>query len=50
MDHVASKFDFGDGALLHFVERLKDAIDPQGILAPGKSGIWPAALRSTPTQ
>ncbi|GAB3618381.1 hypothetical protein GCM10027416_29380 [Okibacterium endophyticum] len=45
MDHVASKFDFGDGALLRFVERLKDAVDPNGILAPGKSGIWPASFR-----
>ena len=28
-----------------FVERLKDTLDPAGILAPGKQGIWPAAYR-----
>jgi FAD/FMN-containing dehydrogenase len=28
-----------------FHETLKDAIDPNGILSPGKSGIWPKRLR-----
>jgi len=27
--------------MLRFQERLTDAIDPRGIIAPGKSGIWP---------
>ena len=27
------------------METLKDAIDPNGILAPGKSGIWPKQYR-----
>ena len=26
-------------------EKLEDALDPNGILAPGKSGIWPKHLR-----
>ena len=26
-------------------ERLKDALDPGGVLSPGKQGIWPKALR-----
>ena len=27
-------------------ERLKDAVDPAGILAPGKQGVWPARYRT----
>jgi 4-cresol dehydrogenase (hydroxylating) len=26
-------------------EAIKEALDPKGILAPGKSGIWPKHLR-----
>jgi 4-cresol dehydrogenase (hydroxylating) len=45
MDLVASTYDHGDGALRKLNERVKDALDPNGILAPGKSGIWPAGSR-----
>jgi 4-cresol dehydrogenase (hydroxylating) len=45
MDLVASTYDHGGGALRKLNERVKDALDPNGILAPGKSGIWPAASR-----
>ncbi len=46
MDKVASTYSWNDGALANFNARLKAAIDPQGILAPGKSGIWPANMCS----
>jgi 4-cresol dehydrogenase (hydroxylating) flavoprotein subunit len=36
---------FGDHAYLRFCETIKDALDPNGILAPGKSGIWPKSMR-----
>jgi len=45
MDLVADQYDFNDHVMRRFTERLKDAIDPVGILAPGKQGIWPAAHR-----
>jgi len=45
MDLVARQFDFNDHALLRLQETIKDAMDPNGILAPGKSGIWPASMR-----
>lgn len=47
MDDVAATYDFNGHALHHLNERMKDAIDPNGILAPGKQGIWPAAYRGT---
>jgi 4-cresol dehydrogenase (hydroxylating) len=46
MDLAAEQYAFGDHAYLRFVERIKDAVDPQGILAPGKQGIWPEAMRT----
>ena len=45
MDQVMDTFDFNDHALLRFHERLKDALDPNSIMAPGKSGIWGARYR-----
>ncbi|KAK4160364.1 hypothetical protein QBC43DRAFT_270712 [Cladorrhinum sp. PSN259] len=40
MDQVAGTYSWNDGALGKFNERLKDALDPNGILAPGRCGIW----------
>jgi len=40
MDRVAGTYSWGDGALGRFNETLKDALEPNGILSPGRNGIW----------
>jgi len=34
--------------LQRFHETLKDAIDPNGVLSPGRYDIWPRHLRGKP--
>lgn len=46
MDVASSQASFGDHAYRRFVEAIKDAVDPNGILSPGRHGIWPAAYRA----
>jgi (+)-pinoresinol hydroxylase len=45
-DDVAAQYSYNNFALRRFNEALKDAIDPNGILSPGRGGIWPKALRA----
>lgn len=40
MDEVQSHFDFGNGSLDRLITVIKQSLDPNGILSPGKSGIW----------
>ncbi|CAI4212772.1 unnamed protein product [Parascedosporium putredinis] len=40
MDKISGKLDFNESAFPRLLSRLKDTLDPNGILAPGKSGIW----------
>jgi 4-cresol dehydrogenase (hydroxylating) flavoprotein subunit len=45
MDMIASTYGWNDNALMKMNQTIKDALDPNGILSPGKSGIWPKHLR-----
>jgi 4-cresol dehydrogenase (hydroxylating) len=45
MDLAQEQYSFGDHAYRRFAETIKDAVDPNGILSPGRHGIWPASLR-----
>lgn len=45
MDQVRDTYNWNHGALKKFNEVIKDAIDPNGILMAGKSGVWPKRYR-----
>lgn len=49
MDRISDGFDFNDHAARRLQEKIKDALDPAGILAPGKQGIWPERFREQRT-
>jgi len=44
-DDVIAQYSFNDHALLRLEEKIKDAVDPNGIISAGRYGIWPAHLR-----
>ncbi len=44
-DDAQAEFSFNNHVYRHFVETLYDAVDPNGILSPGRMGIWPKNLR-----
>jgi 4-cresol dehydrogenase (hydroxylating) len=46
MDPVAASFDFNGGVLHRLNETVKNALDPNGVIAPGKNGVWPRAYRT----
>lgn len=46
MDLAQDQYSFGDHAYRRFTESIKDAVDPKGILSPGRHGIWPARYRA----
>jgi len=48
-DKVMSTYSFNDNVLLRFHEKIKDAIDPNGIISAGRSGIWPKHIREQRT-
>ena len=46
MDLAQEQYSFGDHAYRRFAETLKDAVDPKGIIMPGRHGIWGTAARA----
>lgn len=48
-DLLAAQFSYNDHALLRFKQKLKDAADPNGVIAPGRYGLWPKSMRKTNT-
>lgn len=46
-DEIMATYSFNDHALLRLNERIKDAVDPRGILSAGRYGIYPKHLRKT---
>lgn len=44
---VMSVYSFNNNALGRFHETLKDAIDPNGIISPGRYNVWPKHLRGS---
>jgi (+)-pinoresinol hydroxylase len=45
-DLVSDTYSFNNHALRRLHQRIKDAVDPNGILAAGRYGVWPGS--STP--
>jgi 4-cresol dehydrogenase (hydroxylating) len=45
MGTVSDAYSHNNHALRRFHETIKDAVDPNGILSPGKCGIWPKHMR-----
>jgi 4-cresol dehydrogenase (hydroxylating) len=46
-DDVAKVYSYNNHALRRFRETIKDAVDPNGILSPGRYGVWPKHLRKS---
>jgi 4-cresol dehydrogenase (hydroxylating) len=44
-DAIMDTYSFNKHALRRFLESIKDAVDPNGILSAGRYGIWPKHLR-----
>jgi (+)-pinoresinol hydroxylase len=44
-DAVSDTYSYNDHALRKLRERIKDAVDPNGILSAGRYGVWPKHIR-----
>ena len=46
-DLISDTYSYNNHALRKLRETIKDAVDPNGILSPGRYGVWPKHLRKT---
>ena len=46
MDQIANTYSFNDHAQLKLNQKIKDTLDPKGILSPGKNGVWPSCYNA----
>lgn len=44
-DLIADTYSYNNHALQRLRDKIKDAVDPNGILAAGRYGVWPKHLR-----
>jgi 4-cresol dehydrogenase (hydroxylating) len=44
-DEIMDVYSFNNHAFRRLCERVKDAVDPRGILSAGRYGIYPAHMR-----
>ena len=44
-DAIMDAYSYNDNIYRRYAEKLKDATDPNGIIAPGRGGIWPKNIR-----
>jgi len=42
MDQIAGTYNWNNNILMRFNETIKNTLDPKGIIAPGKNGVWPS--------
>jgi FAD/FMN-containing dehydrogenase len=42
MNQIVDTYNFNDNSQMKLNERIKNALDPRGVLALGKNGVWPA--------
>ena len=44
-----NQYSFGDHACRGFVEKIKDAVEPAGVISPGRHGTWPTKYAAAAT-